>query len=94
MGIRNRIRNIGRGVEKEECIRNLETGGLTCRAKRINADGTEVEMRGFDVEVDASCTPIVTNDFQNDGDPSRLEEFEERKLKRVIGKCKNKPSDY
>ena len=93
MGIRNRLRNFGGGTLKEECGTNKETGEFTCHAKRMNADGTEVDVRGFTVDVDASCNAVITSDYENE-DPAKLEDFQERKLRRIITKCKSKPAEF
>lgn len=96
MGIGKKLsRAFGGGgvITREECFTDKETGQFKCHAKDINKDGTEVDQRGFTVDVDASCKAVVTEEYENQ-DPAKLEEFEHRKLPKVLAKCKNKPADY
>lgn len=92
MGIGKSIRSLGRGKVRDKCERNPETGEIHCTRKRVNADGTEIDVAGFTMSADASCNAVATNSWENED--GQLEALEKKFVPRIISKCKNTPPDY
>lgn len=93
MGIKNSIANLGRkGRIKDRCDKDPETGEVVCKRVRVHQDGTQEDIAGFSVNVDANCNPVATSSFENED--GGLDALERKSLSRIVGKCKNLPADY
>ncbi len=93
MGIKDTLKGIGkRGKFHERCERNPDTGEVVCKKTRVHGDGTETDVAGFTAGTDASCNVVVTSSYENE--EGQLDALEKKFVPKMVGKCKNTPSDY
>ena len=90
MGIGDAFRK--KGIIRDRCDKNPDSGEVICKRVRVNPDKTEIEVAGFTMVADASCTPVTTSSFENE--EGALEALEKKFVPKIIGKCKNTPPDY
>lgn len=81
-----KLPRILRGAEmRDSCFRNKDTGELECTRKRINKDGTAVDIAGFKMSVDASCTAVMTEAYEHE--EGHLNQLEKKFVTRTLAKC-------
>lgn len=80
------------GRIRDSCDRNPQTGEVVCKRNRVHADGTETEIAGFTMTVDASCNVVPSNEFENE--EGQLNELERKFANKMKGKCQNTPPEY
>jgi len=81
-----------KGIQRDRCTRDKDTGTVSCKRVRVNADGTEIDVAGFTVGVDGQCTPVADDSYENE--EGQLEELEKKFLPKIVGKCKQTPPDF
>lgn len=77
---------------KKGCKFNRETGEFHCQKKAVNKDGTEVTLAEISGGLDGQCNPSF--DVIEETEDGGIEDLHKEFTSRIIGKCKNKPSDY
>ena len=82
----------GKNKTQKRCVSDPESGQIVCKSTRINKDGSETELAGFNVRVDGGCNVNTDDMFETEeGELAELEKFAVHKIK---NKCKNTPKDY
>lgn len=90
MGIKDMFKK-NTGTIRDSCER-LESGEIKCKRVQVNPDGTEVDLAGFTMGVDASCNAVAVESHENE--PGALNELERKFVPKIIGKCSNRPAEY
>jgi len=92
MGIKDMIRNLGRGDDRLRCTVQQD-GTVKCNLTREHKDGTAVDLAGFLATNDANCNIVLTESYENE--EGALDRLEKKALPRIKGKCAGTvPQDY
>jgi len=76
----------------DRCHQDKDTGAVVCTRKRVNQDGTEVDIAGFTMSVDARCRLVPDETYEHE--EGQLDELERKFLPKIAAKCRSAPQEY
>ena len=75
-----------------KCIQDPNTKELVCNSFKENKDGSQVELASLKATVDGQCNPVVTD--MHESYSGEFDKLEQKVIKRLVGSCTKKPSDF